>query len=144
MSTATTHAPVETVGLTKVFRDFWHRPRVRAVTDVSFALEPGEVFGLLGPNGSGKSTIVKMLVGLLFPTKGRVAIFGRSPRDVDVKKRIGLLPEETYLYPYLNAEETLDLYGRILELSADERKRRIEALIEMVGLVGARRRVLGE
>ncbi len=135
---------VETIGLTKVFKDFWRREKVRAVDDLNLQLHQGEVFGLLGPNGSGKSTTVKLLLGLLFPTKGRVLMFGRPPRDVEVKRRIGYLPEETYLYPYLNAEETLDFYGRIFELPRHERRKRIEALIRMVGLTGARKRRLGE
>ena len=68
---------VQTVGLCKVFRDFWRRPRVEAVKDLSLEIHPGEVFGLLGPNGSGKTTTIKMLLGLLYPTKGRIALFGR-------------------------------------------------------------------
>jgi len=137
-------ALVETVGLTKVFADFWGRPKVRAVDGLDLALQPGEVLGLLGPNGSGKSTTVKLILGLLYPTRGAVRLFGRSPRDVRAKARVGFLPEETYLYPYLNAEETLDFYGRLLSLSAAERRRRVGGLLEMVGLAGARRRQLGE
>ena len=105
---------------------------------------PGEVFGLLGPNGSGKSTTLKLLLALLFPTKGVVTIFGQSPRRVEVKRRIGFLPEETYLYPYLSAEETLDFYGRVSEIPRAERRRRVGALIEMVGLAGSSKRRLGE
>lgn len=135
---------VQTIGLTKVFKDFWRRDKVHAVDDLSFELQPGEVFGLLGPNGSGKSTTVKLLLGLLFPTRGVARVFGQSPRRLDVKRQIGFLPEETYLYPYLNAEETLDFYGRVFELPRAERRRRIEALIKMVGLAGASKRRLGE
>ncbi len=135
---------VQTIGLTKVFKDFWHREKVRAVDDLNLELRQGEVFGLLGPNGSGKSTTVKLLLGLLFPTKGRVTLLGKPPRSIEVKKRIGYLPEETYLYPYLNAEETLDFYGRIFEIPRHERRKRTEALIRMVGLAGARKRRLGE
>jgi len=137
-------AAIQTVGLTKVFRDFWHRPRVRALNDLNFEVRPGEVFGLLGPNGSGKSTTIKLLLGLLFPTKGAIRILGRQPRDVRVKDRLGFLPEETYLYPYLNAHETLDFFGRLGKLSSAERRRRVDALIEMVGLSGARKRPLHE
>jgi len=135
---------VETIGLTKIFRDFWHREKVRAVDDLNLQLQPGEVFGLLGPNGSGKSTTIKLLLGLLFPTKGLATVFGQSPRSLQVKRRIGFLPEETYLYPYLNAEETLDFYGRIFEIPRAERRRRIDALIRMVGLTGASKRPIGE
>ena len=103
---------VRAVGLTKVFRDFWGRPKAKAVNDISFTIEPGEVIGLLGPNGSGKSTTVKMLLGLLYPTGGILNVLGRSPRAVETKREIGYLPEESYLYKYLTAEETLDFSGR--------------------------------
>ena len=96
---------VKVKGLTKIFKDFWHRPKAKAVNDVSFDIRRGEVFGLLGPNGSGKSTTIKMLLGLLHPTSGLIQVFGRSPRDVKTKARIGYLPEESYLYKYLDSEE---------------------------------------
>ena len=86
-------------GLTKTFRDFWMRPRARAVTDVTFEIRPHEIFGLLGPNGSGKSTTIKILLGLLKPTKGRVEVFGKSPTDVGIKKRIGYLPKRVTSTP---------------------------------------------
>jgi len=135
---------VQTIKLTKVFRDFWHRPKVRAVDGLDLAVRRGEVFGLLGPNGSGKSTTMKLLLGLLFPTSGTIRVLGRPPRDVEAKRRLGFLPEETYLYPYLNAFETLDFFGRLAGLSRRERRRRAEALIEMVGLKRARNRPLRE
>jgi ABC-2 type transport system ATP-binding protein len=135
---------IETLHLTKVFRDFWHRPKVRALDDLTFQVRRGEVFGLLGPNGSGKSTTIKLLLGLLFPTGGAIRMLGRSPRDVRVKQRIGFLPEESYLYPYLNADETLDFFGRLNQIPRVERRRRVAALIEMVGLATARRRPLRE
>src|SRR5215469_16191374 len=89
--------------LTKVFRDFWMRARAKAVDDVSFHVDRGEIFGLLGPNGSGKSTTIKILLGLLHRTHGRCSVFGKLPTDVGAKKRIGYLPEESYLYQFLNA-----------------------------------------
>ena len=89
--------------LTKVFRDFWLRPRAKAVNAVSFEIRRGEVFGLLGPNGSGKSTTIKIILGLLHKTSGLVSVFGKLPTDVSIKQRIGYLPEESYLYPFLNA-----------------------------------------
>ena len=95
---------VQAVGLTKMFRDFWHRPKARAVNGIDFEIKPGEVVGLLGPNGSGKSTTVKMLLGLLYPTGGRVTVFGKSPRAVETQREIGYLPEESYLYKFLTAE----------------------------------------
>ena len=135
---------VESFQLTKVFRDFWRRVKVRALDRVDLQVYEGEVFGLLGPNGSGKSTFIKVILGLLFPTRGKVAIFGRHPRNVAVKDRIGFLPEESYLYRYLNAEETLDFYGRLFRLGRVERHRRIDALLEMVGLTAQRTRPLSE
>ncbi len=141
----TVHAPVaEAQNLVKVFRDFWRRPKVRAVNDISFDVQRGEVFGLLGPNGSGKSTTIKMMLGLLHPTSGHLRVLGRSPRDVKAKARVGYLAEESYLYPYLTSEETLHFFGRLFDLSAAERKQRIEELLEMIGLQHARRRVVGE
>jgi len=144
MPTAANENVVQTANLTKVFRDFWHRPKARAVDQLTFDVRRGEVFGLLGPNGSGKSTTIKLLLGLLFPTSGAIRVLGRPPRDVSVKARIGFLPEETYLYPYLNATETLDFFGRLSGLSRTERRRRVGALIEMVGLAPARNRPLRE
>ena len=135
---------VRAVGLTKVFRDFWGRPKAKAVNSIDFEIYPGEVVGLLGPNGSGKSTTVKMLLGLLYPTGGRLSVYGRSPRDVGTKREIGYLPEESYLYKYLTAAETLDFFGSLFNLSAADRKERIDQLLEMVGMEHARRRRVGE
>ena len=131
-------------GLTKVFRDFWNRPKARAVDNVDFEVRRGEVFGLLGPNGSGKSTTVKLLLGLLNPTKGHIEVFGHSPRHVQTKARIGYLPEESYLYRYLNSKETLNFFGNIFELSKADRDNRSEQLLEMVGLGKAQTRAVGE
>ncbi len=130
--------------LTKVFRDFWLRPRAKAVNAVSFDILRGEVFGLLGPNGSGKSTTIKIILGLLHKTSGLVSIFGKLPTDVETKRRIGYLPEESYLYPFLNARETLDYYARLFELDRAVRKRRIDELLDMVGLAGAQFRPVRE
>ena len=131
-------------GLTKVFKDFWNRPKARAVDNVDFDVRRGEVFGLLGPNGSGKSTTVKLLLGLLYPTKGHIEVFGHSPRHVPTKARIGYLPEESYLYRYLNSRETLDFFGNLFHLSKGERDSRIEQLLEMVGLSQVHLRSVGE
>lgn len=135
---------VQTVGLCKTFRDFWRRPRVQAVRDLNLEIRPGEVFGLLGPNGSGKSTIIKMMLGLLRPSSGRIAVFGKHPSDVAIKRRIGYLPEESYLYPFLNARETLDYYGKLFGLDYRVRQRRIDELLDMVGLKGAQFRPVRE
>jgi len=131
-------------GLTKIFKDFWGRPKARAVDNVDFEVRRGEVFGLLGPNGSGKSTTVKLLLGLLYPTKGHIEVFGHSPRHVGTKARIGYLPEESYLYRYLDSRETLDFFGNLFELSSGERRKRSEQLLEMVGLKQVQHRVVGE
>lgn len=131
-------------GLTKVFKDFWGRPKARAVDNVDFEVRRGEVFGLLGPNGSGKSTTVKLMLGLLYPTKGHIEVFGHSPRHVATKSRIGYLPEESYLYRYLNSHETLDFFGNLFQLPKGDRENRTEQLLEMVGLSQTRMRAVGE
>lgn len=143
-ATGTTENVIVVRGLTKVFKDFWGRPKARAVDNVSFEVKRGEVFGLLGPNGSGKSTTVKMLLGLLYPTKGHIEVFGHSPRHVATKQHIGYLPEESYLYKYLDSDETLSFFGNLFTLPKEERKRRSEQLLTMVGLDKARRRQVGE
>jgi len=131
-------------GLTKVFKDFWNRPKARAVDGVDFEVRKGEIFGLLGPNGSGKSTTIKLLLGLLNPTKGHIEVFGHSPRHVPTKSRIGYLPEESYLYRYLNSRETLDFFGNLFHLDKADRDRRAEQLLEMVGLGQTQTRAVGE
>src|SRR6476660_3824490 len=131
-------------GLTKIFKDFWTRPKARAVDNVDFEVRRGEVFGLLGPNGSGKSTTVKLILGLLYPTKGHIEVFGHSPRHVATKSRIGYLPAESYLYRYLNSHETLNFFGNLFRLPKGDRADRTEQLLEMVGLNQARTRAVGE
>ena len=131
-------------GLTKVFKDFWGRPKARAVDNVDFEVRRGEVFGLLGPNGSGKSTTVKLMLGLLYPTKGHIEVFGHSPKHVATKSRIGYLPEESYLYRYLDSRETLDFFGNLFRLPRNDRDSRADQLLEMVGLGQTRMRAVGE
>ncbi|NCA10711.1 ABC transporter ATP-binding protein [bacterium] len=135
---------IKCVGVTKIFRDFWMRPRVRAVDGVDLEVRRGQVYGLLGPNGSGKSTTIKMLLGLLTPTAGRIAVMGKRPRHVDTKKEIGYLPEESYLYRFLSARETLDYYGRLFRIPAPIRRERVSKLLEMVGLEAVEHRPVGE
>ena len=135
---------IELIELTKIYKDFWGRPRVKALDGLNLEVRQGEVFGLLGPNGSGKTTTVRLMLGLLFPTRGAVRIFGRSPRDISIKKRIGYMPEESHLYDYLTAEETLDFFGRLFRLARPVRRHRTDALVEMVGLQRARRRPIRE
>ncbi len=135
---------VEAVGLSKIFRDFWMRARARAVDGITFTIEEGQIFGMLGPNGSGKSTTIKMILGLLRPTSGRLSVFGRPPSDVAVKRHIGFLPEESYLYRYLTPLETLDYYGQLFGIARAERRRRGEELLDMVGLGPVAHRHVGE
>lgn len=142
--TTTPHSIITAQQLTKTFVDFWRRPRVEAVRAIDFQVNEGEIFGLLGPNGSGKSTTIKMLLGLLFPTSGRLTLFGKPPQDIDVKARIGYLPENTYLYPNLTPGETLDFYGSLFGLAKPERQKRTQELLDMVGLAHAQRRAVGE
>ncbi|MGD0898653.1 MAG: ABC transporter ATP-binding protein [Thermoguttaceae bacterium] len=135
---------IETRNLSKVYRDFWGRQKVRALKALDLEVRRGEVFGLLGPNGSGKTTTIKLLLGLLFPTSGQALVFGRDATEVTKNERIGYLPEESYLYRFLNAEETLDFYGRLFKMPRNVRRQRTADLIEMVGLTKARRRQLRE
>lgn len=135
---------VETQNLTKIYRDFWGRQKVRALNALDLEIRKGEIFGLLGPNGSGKSTTIKLLLGLLFPTSGRAMVFGKNANEVTKNERIGYLPEESYLYKFLTAEETLDFYGRLFDMPAKVRKERVQDLIQQVGLGHAKRRQLKE
>lgn len=135
---------IQIQSLTKIYRDFWGRKKVRALNSLHLDVYKGEVFGLLGPNGSGKTTTLKCLLGLLFPTDGKITILGKPAADVDKNERIGYLPEESYLYRFLNAEETLDFYGRLFNMPAAQRRKRANELIELVGLQNARRRQLKE
>jgi len=129
--TAPTGVVIETRSLTKIYRDFWGRQKVRALNALDLEVKSGEIFGLLGPNGSGKSTTIKLLLGLLFPSNGQALVFGKEATDVSKNERIGYLPEESYLYKFLNAEETLDFYGRLFDMSAETRRRRANELIEV-------------
>jgi ABC-2 type transport system ATP-binding protein len=134
---------IETFSLTKIFSDWWGRSRVIAVDDLNLKIRPNEVFGFLGPNGSGKTTTIKMLLGLLHPTKGKALVLEGDASDPQINKRIGFLPEESYLYKYLTARETLDFYGQLFKLPAKVRKMRIEALLDMVGLKAVANRTVG-
>ena len=117
---------------------------VLAVDHLSLTLRQGEVFGMLGPNGSGKTTTFKLLLGLIFPTSGSARILGQEPTHVAVKARLGFLPEESYLYRWLNADETLDFFGRLFNLDRATRRKRADELIERFGLSHARKRPLRE
>jgi ABC-2 type transport system ATP-binding protein len=125
---------LRTENLTKVYRDFWGRPKVTALDDLNLTINKGEVFGLLGPNGSGKSTTIKLLLGLIFPTRGRASILGHEAGSTSINERIGFLPEESYLYRFLNGEETLRFYGRLFKIPKRELDRRVPELLDIVGL----------
>ena len=135
---------VETRKLTKLFLDFWGRKKKTALRALDIHVEEGEIFGLLGPNGSGKTTTIKLLLGLLYPTEGEALVLGKPTTDVRKNEYIGYLPEESYLYRFLTAEETLDLYGRLFDIEPAERRRRAAELIERVGLQRDRKRQLRE
>lgn len=136
--------PLRCLRLAKTYRDFWGRPRVCALQGLDLTVAPGELFGLLGPNGSGKTTTIKLLLGLIQPSSGDAFVFGRAPSDRRVKHRIGYLPEETYLYRFLSAEETLRFYGRLFRIPRPILRRRIDELIDLVGLGHARTQRMGE
>lgn len=135
---------VHTRDLSKEYRDFWGKRKVLALDGLNLDIQKGEVFGFLGPNGSGKTTTVKLLLGLLFPTRGTAEVLGQAPGSVKANQRIGFLPEESYLYRFLNAEETLNFYGRLFKIPTRELRRRIDHLIDIVGLESARKRQLKE
>jgi len=134
---------IETMSLTKIFPDWWGRAKVIAVEDLNLQIRPNEIYGFLGPNGSGKTTTIKMLLNLLHPSKGAAFVMGGSVGDPKISARVGYLPEESYLYKYLTARETLHFYGRIFGLPASVRKARVETLLEMVGLSGMGNRQIG-
>ena len=136
-------AIVKLTGVTRIFRDFWLRPTVKAVDQLNLEVRAGEVFGLLGPNGSGKSTTIKMILGLLAPTAGTVSLFGLSPRSKAARARIGYLPELSYLHPFLTARETLLYYAGLCSLTRRESVKRAEQLLEMVKLTEVAKRPVG-
>ena len=131
-------------GLTKIFPVPFHPTRrVVAVQDLSLRIEPGEVYGLLGPNGSGKSTTLKIILGLVSPTRGRTEIFGRDSRLVESREAVGFLPENPYFYKYLSGAETLRFFGRLCGMTGATLKSRVNELLDLVGLNKARDRRLG-
>ena len=112
--------------------------------DVNVTFSAGKRYGLTGPNGSGKSTTIKLILGLLFPSSGRVLVFDKDASETSKNERIGYLPEESYLYKFLTAEETLDFSGRLFYMAGREREQRVDELVRLVGLHGARHRQLRE
>jgi ABC-2 type transport system ATP-binding protein len=120
---------------------FWRQRPYRALDHLSLAIESGEVFGFLGPNGAGKTTTLKLLMQLIFPTAGRAEILGRPVGDVAMRRRIGFLPENPSFYDYLTAEELMDYFGRLFGYAGADRRRRVAALLDRVGIDGASRRM---
>lgn len=136
-------AAVQVRGLTKVFPVPWHRQRVVAVQNLDLKVDSGQVYGLLGPNGSGKSTTLKVILGLVSPTKGESRIFGRDSGEVGSREAVGFLPENPYFYQYLTGEETLRFYGKLAGLRGRKLAARTNELLALVRLEQARDRRLG-
>src|SRR3984893_17691967 len=137
-----TDLAVAVEGLTKVFPVPFRRQSITAVRDLNLQVESGEVYGLLGPNGSGKSTTLKIILGLVSPTRGRTQIFGRDSSEVATHESVGFLPESPYFYKFLTGEETLRFYGKLCGLRGARLKSRVEELLALVGLTSARDRRL--
>jgi ABC-2 type transport system ATP-binding protein len=132
-------AAVEVESLTKVFPIPFHPARgIVAVRDLNLQIEAGEVYGLLGPNGSGKSTTLKIILGLIWPTRGQTKIFGHDSALVKSRESVGFLPENPYFYKFLTGEETLRFFGKLCRLSGSRLNERVTELIELVGLTHAR------
>lgn len=133
---------VEVNDLVKDFKGSFRGGKVHAVKKVSLKIDRGEVYGLIGPNGSGKSTTMKAVLGLLTPTSGSCAIFGRNSLKVDSRRTVGFLPENPYFYKHLTAAETVRFYGRLCGMRGKKLRARIDELLALVGLEGARNRRL--
>ncbi len=125
---------IETRQLTKVYPGFWKSQQVAALTNLNLTVRRGEIFGLLGPNGSGKTTTIKILLGLINPTAGEALVMGQPGGDQDTRRRIGYLPEESYLYRFLNARQTLDFYARLFNMNRTQRRQAVDYYLDFVGL----------
>jgi ABC-2 type transport system ATP-binding protein len=125
---------IETRGLTKIYPGFWNAQAVTALSSLDLSVRKGEIFGLLGPNGSGKTTTIKLLLNLINPTKGSASVLGKPAGDQVARRSIGYLPEETYLYRFLNARQTLDFYGRLFNMNRAQRAKAIDFYLDFVGL----------
>ena len=134
---------VEIKGVRKTFTDFLLRPTVKVVDGLDLAVGGGEVFGLLGPNGSGKSTTIKMILGLVRPSEGSVSLFGHDPSSVEARRRLGYLPELSYLHPFLTARETLLYYAGLCGLDRRTSRSRAAELLEMTGMADVADRAVG-
>ena len=134
---------IELKGVEKTFRDFWMRPLAQAVRGLDLEVKRGDVFGLIGPNGSGKSTTIKMILGLIRPTRGTVRLFGLDPRTKAARRRLGYLPELSHLHPFLTAEETVMYYAGLSGMKKPAARRRTAELLEELTLAAVRHRTVG-
>ena len=125
---------IEAMNLTKIYPGFWKSQATTALSGLNLTVKRGEIFGLLGPNGSGKTTTIKLLLGLINPTLGSATVLGQPAGDQETRRVIGYLPEETYLYRFLNARQTLDFYARIFNMNRAQRVRAIDYYLDFVGL----------
>src|SRR3981189_1230859 len=131
---------IEIENLTKEYPfGFLHLKKKMSLEGLNMQVEMGEVFGFIGPNGAGKSTTIKLLMRLIFPTAGSARILGKPISDVEMHKDIGYLPEQPYFYEYLTAAEVLDYFARFHDLTAADRKERVERMLKKVGLETARK-----
>ncbi len=129
--------------LTRVFSIPFKRQRLVAVRDLSLEVQEGEVYGLLGPNGSGKSTTMKMILGLVTPTSGTAEVFGHDSRAFAARNDVGFLPENPYFYKFLTGEETLRFYGKLCGMKGSALDKRVNELLALVDMEGARHRRVG-
>jgi len=128
-------AALEILGLAKSYpTGFWRKTLNPALSPLELTVNEGETFGFLGPNGAGKTTTLKLLMGIIFPTSGSARILGRDFRDPEVKREVGFLPEQPYFYDYLSAPELLDYYAQLSGVPEEQRRKRIPALLDRVGL----------
>ncbi len=132
------NAVLKTKNLFKSFPSFAGFSKVSVLKGISFSLKKGEIFGFLGPNGTGKTTTIKILVGLLNPDKGNVEILGGSPKNKNIRKKIGFLPEQPYFYEHLTGYEFLKFTGKLYDIPDKVLKERIRILLERVGLESAK------
>ena len=140
-----THAPSAYDGYAKAI-EIKHLVKkykaVTAVNDISLDVYEGEIFGFLGPNGAGKTTTIKTLLGLIFPTSGETLVLGKPAGDIDVKEKISYLPESPYFYEHMSASEVVGFYGSLFGLSGEAKTKRVDYLLELVGLQDAKKKTL--
>src|SRR5258708_91823 len=129
--------PIEVEKLEKTFRQGFFMRRVHALHGITFHVEQGEIFGFLGPNGAGKTTTIKILTGLIRPTSGKAAVFGHPVPSPEAMQRVGFLPENPYVYPYLTPREFVTLSARLSGLTGAEIRSRVEASLERTGIAYA-------